>query len=388
MNEAEDTVAGGGATPRGAVPRDAVSGGAVPGPGQVLYVCSDDVAALDLPIGEVVDAVESAFRLKGDGVVDMPPKVTMQGGGGAFAQVMPAWVGAAASDRAAAGDAEATGEHAAASLLGVKLVTVTPGNVGRGLPVTNALIVLDDPRSGLPQAIVDGGRVTALRTGAGVGVAARHLAASDVSRAGVLGCGVQARTAVRALAAVLRDLVDVRCHDVVPRAAAAFVEEVPRLVEADDAVASPASRRRRAVGVRACARPDEVCRGAGVVVTAITMGAGEPPLGAGLLEPGALAVALDYDAAWTAAAMAECDLFVTDDTTQTLATREHGPRLAGIPAVDADLGDIVAGRVGGRSTPGQRVFCLNLGVAVADLVTAWLVCKRAARAGLGRRLPI
>ena len=93
--------------------------------------------------------------------------------------------------------------------------------------------------------------------------------------------------------------------------------------------------------------------GADVVVTAIPMDGGRPPLDAGLLGRGALAVALDYDAAWTAAAMAECDRLVTDDRSQTLATKAAGAHLASLPAIDADLGAVVAGLDRAASTTGS-----------------------------------
>jgi ornithine cyclodeaminase/alanine dehydrogenase-like protein (mu-crystallin family) len=333
---------------------------------EMLYLSAEDVRALEPPMRDVVTAVEEAFRIKGAGEVAMPPKVTLQSGGGSFAQVMPAWIGSQ-------GDA--------GGALGIKFVTVMPQNPAHGLPATNALIVLDDPLTGLPQAVLDGGRITGLRTGAGVAVAARHLAVADVSCVGVLGCGVQARNAVRALAVVLPALTRVRCHDVVPAAAAAFAAEMPTLVAADQIPTA-------GLTLEVCERPQDVCAGAGVVLTAITMGDAEPPLGAGLLEPGALAVALDYDAAWSAAAMAACDRFVTDDIAQTLATKEHGPRLGGIPDLDADLGDIVAGRVAGRSDAHQRIFCLDLGIAVEDIVCARAIYERAAETGVGRRLPL
>ena len=115
---------------------------------------------------------------------------------------------------------------------------------------------------------------------------------------------------------------------------------------------------------------------------------GPAPLDAGLLGAGALAVALDYDAAWTAAAMAECELLVTDDLTQTLATKAAGAHLADLPEVDADLGRVVAGLEPGRSDALQRVFCLNLGIATHDLLTARLVYDRALAAGAGTRLPL
>ena len=259
-----------------------------PGP-KLLYLCRDDLESLGIAMIDVVDAVDAGCLARGEGSVEMPPKLTLHGTGGAFSQVMPASLPAAGG-------------------LGAKWVTLYPQNAARGLPVTNGLLVLSDPETGLPSAVMDAGLVTAWRTGASVGVAARYLARPDADRVGVFGCGVQARAAVRALAAVLPGLRAVRCYDAVPAASESFIRELSAdLPDLEFAV---------------CAAPADVPCSAGVVLSAITMSAGvRPPLGLGLLEPGALAVALDYDAAWSAAAMAECDRFFCDDTPGVLATR-------------------------------------------------------------------
>ena len=118
------------------------------------------------------------------------------------------------------------------------------------------------------------------------------------------------------------------------------------------------------------------------------MGDAPPPLHAGLLEEGALAVALDYDAAWTPEAMAECDRFYCDDTAQVLATKAAGARLAGIPGeIAGDLGELAAGLVPGRSDPRERLFCMNLGLAIEDVATARLALDARARARRGEEAP-
>jgi ornithine cyclodeaminase/alanine dehydrogenase len=322
----------------------------------VLYLSRDAVAALDLRMGEVVAAVEQALREKGQGRAEMPPKLSLHGDEGAFSQVMAAALPGLDG-------------------LGVKWVTIVPSNAAVGLPVVNGLIVVNDPTTGLPVAIMDASLITAWRTGASVGVAARHLARADTDCVGLVGCGVQGRAAVDALTVVLPELRAVRCFDVAAPAAEVFVGAL----------------RARHPGLEAvvCEAATEVPRGAGVVVSAITMTDSPPPLGAGLLEAGALAVALDYDAVWSVAAMAECGRFFCDDTAQVLATKAAGPRLGGIPeAIAGDLGELAAGLVPGRRDDAERLFCLNLGVAVEDVVTAGLVLERARERGAGRSLPL
>ena len=116
-----------------------------------------------------------------------------------------------------------------------------------------------------------------------------------------------------------------------------------------------------------------------------------PPLDAGLLEPGALAVALDYDAAWTPAAMAACDRFFCDDTAGACWPRKAaGARLAGIPGqIAGDLGELAAGRVPGP--PRRRRAPLlpqpGHGGSRTSSRRAWRV-DRARALGVGRLLPL
>jgi ornithine cyclodeaminase/alanine dehydrogenase len=323
----------------------------------LVYLTRAEIEGLGIGAAEVVDALDAGLREKGRGDVVMPPKTSLHGPDRAFCQVLSAWLPVSGA-------------------LGVKWVTIFPANAAKSLPAVGGLVVLSDASTGQPEAILDGGVVTAWRTGASAALAARYLARPAVDCVGLLGCGVQGRASVHALAAELPGLRAVRCHDAVPAAAAAFATE--------------AAERLPGVEVVVCDEPAAIARAAGVVVTAITMSDDvAPPLDAGRLEPGALAVALDYDAAWSAAAMAECARFYCDDTGQVLATRAHGPRLQGIPGtITGDLGELAAGLVDGRRDPDERLFCLNLGLAVEDVVTARLVLERARERGIGTRLPL
>ena len=100
-------------------------------------------------------------------------------------------------------------------------------------------------------------------------------------------------------------------------------------------------------------------------------------------------MALDYDAAWSGAAMAECDRFFCDDVATVRATRAAGVRLAGIPGeIAGDLGELAAGLAPGRERDDERLFCLNLGMALEDVVTGGLALRRARELGVGRELPL
>lgn len=362
----------------------------------LIYLCRADVEGLGMTMRDVLDAVDEGFRAKGRGLTEMPPKPGVHPRPDCFIHAMPARVKPAV----APGYAEAAGPAAGVpagepaprigtvaprigrvtsrtgELAGVKWVSGYPPNKQRGIPYISGVVVLNDCETGYPVAVMDCSWITAMRTGASVGIAARYLARPESQTAAIVGCGVQARTSLRALAEELPALSEVRCYDIDRVANDRFIAEMaasfPRL------------------GFVTCPSAPAAVRPADVAVTAIPIvEEPAPDLDAGVLKPGALAVSLDYDADWTGAAMRECDGFFSDDVEQLLATRTQGTYFAGVPdAVTADLGEVAAGLVPGRTDAGHRIFCMNMGIAVDDVVTAGALYERALARGAGVRLPL
>lgn len=324
---------------------------------ELLYLSRADVESLGMTMGEVVEAVDNGFRLKGQGKTEMPPKPGVHPRTDAFIHAMPGYVQEVES-------------------AGVKWVSGYPQNQAKGLPYISGLLILNDTETGFPIAVMDCAWITAMRTGASAGIAAKYLARPESETAGILGCGVQARTSLAALAEVLPGLSAVRCYDLYPEAAGRFIEEMSAALPNLEFVS--------------CGSPAEMTEGAEVVVSAIPiLEKPEPPLEAGMLAAGGLAISLDYDAAWSSAAMAECDKFVSDDIKQLLATRELEGHFTGIPEeIYADLGEIAAGLKPGRERAEERIFAMNMGIAVDDMVTAKILYGRAREREAGRRLPL
>jgi ornithine cyclodeaminase/alanine dehydrogenase-like protein (mu-crystallin family) len=152
-----------------------------------------------LPVPAAVDALERAFAA---GELTAPPRGHHAVAGGDLL-VMPA-----------------TGPVGT----GVKLVTVVPGNPGRGLPLIAGLYVLFDAETLRPAALVEAAALTALRTSAVSALAARHLARPDAEHLVVIGAGTQARAHIEALAAVL-PVRRVTLVSRTPEGAARLVEE-------------------------------------------------------------------------------------------------------------------------------------------------------------------
>ena len=87
--------------------------------------------------------------------------------------------------------------------------------------------------------------------------------------------------------------------------------------------------------------------------------------------------------------MRECDKFISDDINQLLYTKKGGSYFSGIPEeIYAELGEVAAGLKSGRQNDMEKIFCMNMGIAVDDMVTAKLIYERAVEKGAGTRLPL
>ena len=202
-----------------------------------------------VPIGDLVDAVEGAYRDVAAGRDRSPLRSHVELEGGALL-LMPG---------VRSGGAGAT----------VKLVTVMPGNAAVGLPTIHALVAWIDAATGAPRALLDGATVTAMRTGAASGAATRLLAREDASTLAMIGAGAQAEWQVRAVLAVRpirRVLVFAPTREKRRRFAARLAEET-------------------GVEMIAAASAEEAVGEADVVCCATT--SAEPVFEAGWLRPGA-----------------------------------------------------------------------------------------------------
>ncbi len=115
-------------------------------------------------------------------------------------------------------------EHAPATS-GAKIVSAYSGNAARHLPLINAVVVALDPETGLPTGIIDGGSLTALRTGAVSGAATDLLARTDASKVAIVGAGVQGVTQAAAVWEV-REIEEIRVVDLTAEATQTFASRL------------------------------------------------------------------------------------------------------------------------------------------------------------------
>ena len=320
---------------------------------RLLYLSRADVEKVGLDMPAILRLLEEAFREKGRGKVEMPPKPGIHTMPDAFIHAMPAFIPSLKS-------------------AGIKWVGGYPDNHKRGLPYITGLLILNDTETGIPYAVMDCSWITAYRTGAASGLAARHLARSNSETAGILACGVQGRTNLEALACLF-PLKRVYAYDILPAARKKYVAEMRskfdfEVVEVGD--------------------PKQAVVESDLVVTSgPILKHPAPTVEKDWLKPGAFGSAVDFDSYWTGAALAQMDRISTDDHAQFQYYKSIG-YFQQTPDPYADLGEIVAGLKPGRQSDRERTLTVNLGLAMDDMAVAPEIYRRACARGIGTWLPL
>lgn len=257
-------------------------------------------------------------------------------------------------------------------LVGMKWVAGFATNNALGLSAINALVVMNDPTTGLPSAILDGGPITAARTAAVSGVAISRFAPHRADRplaAALIGAGAQGRSHLPILGRVLPG-VGLSVFD--------------RHADRAEALANEAMRTEGIAGVTVAGDARSAVRGADVVVTAASFGPIRQVMTADWLVRDALVVPVDYATYCSAEVARDASLFLVDHREQFLANRDAG-LFEDYPDPTGTIGEAL---LGGAARPSEgRVVATHLGVGLADLVFGSAIVRRAIALGLGLPLP-
>ena len=319
----------------------------------LLYLSRADVERINLSMHEIVEALDRMFREKGEGRTEMPPKPGIHTRPDAFIHAMPAYIPSLES-------------------AGMKWVAGYPQNQSKGLPYISGLLILNDPATGFPLAVMDCTWITAQRTGAATAVAAKYLARKDCTTAGIIACGVQGRSNLEALACLF-PIKSVKAYDLLPQIAQRYAAEMAKKL---------------GIAVEPVSSVADAVRNLDIVVTSgPILKNPQPIIPAGWLAEGSFASLVDFDSYWTGAALRAADKLATDDQGQMAYYRREG-YFRETPEPYADLGELAAGRKPGRESDRERTIAINLGLALDDMATAILIYRRAVEAGTGRELPL
>lgn len=235
--------------------------------------------------------------------------------------------------------------------LGQKIVTFYPPNADKGIPTHMALIILNDPQTGAPLAVMDGRLITEMRTAAVSAASTKLLASENASVLAILGSGVQAHSHFEALRLV-RNFKEVRIWSQTEAHADEFAKKIgAKVMSAQDAV-----------------------RGADVVVTVTS--SKTPVVKGAWLKQGCHVNAvgacrhdwreLDDDA------MRNNVVFVDS---REAAMKESGDVILSGAKIYAELGEAFAGKIENRAN--QTTIFKSLGMAVEDIAAALLVYRAA-----------
>jgi alanine dehydrogenase len=298
---------------------------------------------------ELLDVLEDGFRLLSAGAVVAPKRIEVAAERG-FSLAMPAY---------------RPGGH-----IGVKIVNVFEGNESRGLPSHLALIALFDEQTGVCAAVMDGTRITALRTAGAAVVSARLLARKDARVLTIVGAGVQATTHLD-LIPLVRGIDEIHVSSL-------RLEDAERLAERDRrAVAVPIGELEAAVRSSAivclCTHSGEAVIdaewiGAGTHVTSVGYKEPHGELPGDLLERGRLFVETRLAFEPTPAGCYE------------LQARD--------PALGTELGEVLNGDRPGRTSADEITIYKAMGHAIEDLVAAELALRAALRTGVGQTVQL
>jgi alanine dehydrogenase len=314
----------------------------------------DDVRAL-LPLEDLIAPMESSLRQFSEGSVTQPIRTVLRvGQGERLFALMPAHL-------------------SQPPVLGAKLVSVFGSNSAIGLPTHLATIVLIDTSTGVLLAVIDGRYITEARTAAVSAASVRHLSRRGAARLAIIGSGVQARSHLLAISAV-RPLSDVRVWSPSPEHREQFVREMaPRV----------------AVSVRAAGSPAEAVAGSEIIVLATS--AVDPVVRSGWIDDGTHLISVGAcrptEREVDPVLLARARLFVDS---REAALKESGDVVIGIAEgylgashIAGELGEVLLGRVPGRSSADEVTVFKGLGLAVEDVTAAELAYRRAVERGVG-----
>jgi ornithine cyclodeaminase/alanine dehydrogenase len=258
-------------------------------------------------------------------------------------------------------------------LLGLKWVVGYPANGRLGLPAITALVVLNDPSTGLPVAILDGGPITAARTAAISGVAIRRFGPIAIRdgrpvRVAILGGGVPGPQP------------SARRRPPLPGAEVSLFDRHPERTEA------LAETARQTAGIAAAAAAGgarEAVSDADIVISAVSFGPVRQVMTDDWLAPDALVIPVDYATTCSAEVARGASLFVVDEIGQFLANRAAG-QFDDYPDPATTIGAAIIDGVG--RPPSGRVVATHLGTGLADLVLSRAIVRNATGDGLGTLL--
>ncbi len=324
-----------------------------------LLLSRDDVMKV-LEMADCMEVVEKAFAELASGTAILPLRINITPPGG-LALYMPAYLKQMGA-------------------LACKVVTVYKDNPKKhGMPTTIGKVLLQDPETGDVICIMDGGYLTAVRTGAASGVATKHLARDGTDQiAGIFGAGVQAKMQLWAVA-VARDVVKTLVYDISAEAVEKFTNEMSGKLDMYIARADS---------------PDQVLAEADIICTATSsptpifdgnkVREGTHINGIGSHTPHARE--LDTTVIKRSKLVADSYEACLNEAGDIMIPIQEG--VIDKSHMHAELGEVITGKKPSRTDDREITLFKSNGLAIQDAAAAKLVYDRAVRAGIGAKVKL
>jgi ornithine cyclodeaminase/alanine dehydrogenase-like protein (mu-crystallin family) len=318
---------------------------------QIRILTSDDVKTA-LPMPKAIEIMKRAFGQLSAGKATVPLRSKISSDKG-DTLLMPAYL------------------HGSQGL-GIKIVSIYKDNPSKDIPTVTAIVIVLDPQTGQPRALIEGDSLTAIRTGATGGLASDLLARRDAKTVALFGAGVQARAQLQGVIAV-RSITRINLLDLSLSTSQKLADEIATWEEA------PA--------VNLVSNSKEAIQDADIIITATTsskpvfdghgLKAGTHITGVGSYTP----QMREVDETTVQRAR-----IVVDSREACLA--EAGDLIISKATVDAELGEIINGIKPGRHSDEEITFFKTVGVAVEDAAAAAAILSEAETNGLGKVIEV
>jgi ornithine cyclodeaminase len=333
---------------------------------EFIYLSQEDViAAGGLDMASCFEAIEKCFRYHATGESILPHKMAMRWGDlhseetEGRINAMPGYLG---------GDV---------NLAGIKWIGSMPSNRSRhGLPRASGILILNDRETKIPVAIMDATIISAMRTGASGGVAAKYLARPDSQVCGIIGAGVQGRTQAMAVKVGLPQLKKFVVYDIDRQRLSDWCRDMEKQL-----------------GLPCEPRPsvEAAVSESDLFVTVTT--ANTPFIKKGFIRAGHTEIHMshhedEFDV------LKKADKIVVDDWEQVkhrmgqTISLAYGKGLITDADIYADLGQIVAGQKKGRQSPEEFIYFNAVGMGIEDIAFAKKLLETAKKNGIGQRLSL
>ena len=261
------------------------------------------------------------------------------------------------------------------SILGIKVISVFPGNHGSDLDCHQGAVMLFNSQNGCPLAFVDASALTEIRTACVTAVATRALARPDSDSLGILGSGVQARSHLFALL----QTVEIGHVNLWSR----NIENARKLAQ------HVQEKLRQRLSIKVCETAEEAVRESTIVCT--TTASNDPVVSGEWLQPGqhinAIGASVRFARELDTEAVVRSKMFVDrresaeNEAGEFIFAQEEGAIDGG--HIRGELGDVLIGKVPGRESDEEITLFKSLGLAVEDLASANHVFKKAKDEGVG-----